>query len=120
MSLPELVERMSRWLAGDYTAILLEEQGAIVAYALYCEKPDEVHLRQLFVVRDRRRQGIGRKSIEACAIRDLAQDEIARRSTCSLTTNRHSRSVVGRLPRLFAHARNLARRGNAFGSLIST
>jgi GNAT superfamily N-acetyltransferase len=64
MSVPELVERMSQWLAGEYTAILFEEQGAVVAYALYCEKPDEVHLRQLFVVRERRRNGIGQRSIE--------------------------------------------------------
>jgi GNAT superfamily N-acetyltransferase len=64
MSVHDLVERMSQWLAGDYTAILFEENGAVVAYALYCEKPDEVHLRQLFVVRDRRRNGIGRQSIE--------------------------------------------------------
>jgi predicted acetyltransferase len=64
MSAPELVERMSQWLAGDYTAILFEENGAVVAYALYGDNPEEVHLRQLFVVRDRRREGIGRRSIE--------------------------------------------------------
>jgi hypothetical protein len=31
MSVPELVERMSQWLAAEYTAILFEEDGAVVA-----------------------------------------------------------------------------------------
>jgi ribosomal protein S18 acetylase RimI-like enzyme len=64
MSVPQLVQRMSQWLAAEYTAILLETDGAVVAYALYRESPDEVHLHQLFVVRDRRRQGIGRRAID--------------------------------------------------------
>ena len=64
MSVPELIERTSQWLAAEYTAILFEEDGAVVAYALYGENPHEVHLRQLFVVRDRRRQGIGRRAID--------------------------------------------------------
>jgi predicted acetyltransferase len=64
MSVPQLVERMSHWLAAEYAAILFEQDGAVVAYALYRVHPAEVHLRQLFVVRDRRRQGIGRRAID--------------------------------------------------------
>jgi GNAT superfamily N-acetyltransferase len=64
MSLSEVEERMRGWLIGEYTAVIFEENAAVVAYALYCEKPDEIYLRQLFVARDRRRQGIGGQTIE--------------------------------------------------------
>jgi ribosomal protein S18 acetylase RimI-like enzyme len=36
----------------------------VVAYALYLEKPGATHLRQLFVARNYRRQGIGRRAVE--------------------------------------------------------
>jgi GNAT superfamily N-acetyltransferase len=64
MTVPELEQRMREWLAGEYPAVIFEEAGAVVAYGLYREQPDEVYLRQLFVVRKRRRQGIGRQAIE--------------------------------------------------------
>ena len=35
-----------------------------MAYALYREQPEEIYLRQLFVVPHRRRQGIGRWAVE--------------------------------------------------------
>lgn len=35
-----------------------------MAYALYREQPEEVYLRQLFVVRNWCRQGIGRQAVE--------------------------------------------------------
>lgn len=58
----QLMQRMRRWIGrGDYTAELFEENGAVVAYALYRETPDEIYLRHLFVVRGRRRQGLGRR-----------------------------------------------------------
>ena len=56
MTVPELEQRMKDWLASEYTAILFEEEKEIVAYALYREQPEEIYLRQLFVVRNRRRQ----------------------------------------------------------------
>ncbi len=55
---------MKGWLASEYVALLFEKDGEIVAYALYREQPDEIYLRQLFVLRNRRRQGIGREAIE--------------------------------------------------------
>ena len=36
----------------------------MVAYALYREQEQEIYLRQLFVVRHHRREGIGRRAIE--------------------------------------------------------
>ena len=61
MTVPELEQRMKGWLASEYAAMLFENDGAVVAYALYREQPEEIFLRQLFVVRKRRRKGIGRK-----------------------------------------------------------
>ncbi len=61
----QLAKRMRVWLGrGGYTAILFEERAALVAYALYREGPDEIYLRHLFVVRPRRRQGIGRRAMQ--------------------------------------------------------
>ena len=64
MTVPELEQRMRGWLQADYTAIIFEAGGELVAYTLYREQPEELYLRQLFVVRDRRRHGIGRAAME--------------------------------------------------------
>ena len=64
MTVPELEQRMKGWLAFEYAALLFEKNGEIVAYALYREQPEEIYLRQLFVLRNRRRQGIAREAIE--------------------------------------------------------
>ena len=64
MTVPELVRRMKSWLASDYAAVLFEKDGAVIAYAVYAEQPERIYLRQLFVMRNRRRRGIGRQAIE--------------------------------------------------------
>lgn len=65
MTIPQLEERMRGWLAsGEYRAILFEESNEVVAYALYRETEAEVYLRQFFVVRHRRREGIGRRAMQ--------------------------------------------------------
>ena len=64
MTIPELAQRMSTWLATDYRAVIFEDDAGVAAYALFREHPDEIYLRQLFVVRHRRRQGIGRRAVE--------------------------------------------------------
>jgi ribosomal protein S18 acetylase RimI-like enzyme len=63
MTVPQLEQRMRGWLEGEYAAILFEEAGAVVAYALYREQPDKIYLRQLFVLRERRRQGLGKQAM---------------------------------------------------------
>jgi ribosomal protein S18 acetylase RimI-like enzyme len=63
MTVPELEGRMRGWLASEYRAVLFEDFGEVAAYALYREEPQEIYLRQLFVVRHRRRQGIGRRAV---------------------------------------------------------
>jgi GNAT superfamily N-acetyltransferase len=65
MNVAELTARMRRWVGtGEYTARIFEEDGAMVAYALYREFAEEIYLRHLFVVRTRRRQGIGRRVMQ--------------------------------------------------------
>ncbi len=63
MDILELEERMRGWLvSGEYQAIIFEENEPI-AYALFKETEDEIYLRQFFVVRYRRREGIGARAM---------------------------------------------------------
>jgi predicted acetyltransferase len=64
MTVPELEQRMNGWLASEYAAMLFENDGEVVAYALYREQPEEIYLRQLFVVRNQRRKGVGREAVK--------------------------------------------------------
>lgn len=61
-----LEERMRQFLSGGYEAVLFEQDGCVVAYALYTQHRDHadtVHLRQIFVDRACRRQGVGREAM---------------------------------------------------------
>ena len=65
MDVAALTERMRGFLAGDYTAILFEQDDVVVAYALYHPFEDnEIYFRQFFVVRERRREGLGRQAVQ--------------------------------------------------------
>lgn len=63
-----LRRRLAKWLANGYQAIVFEKGGELVAYALFrdtdpdAEGPESIYLRQFFVVRERRRSGIGRQA----------------------------------------------------------
>jgi ribosomal protein S18 acetylase RimI-like enzyme len=64
MTVTQLEDRMRDWLeSGDYDAILFEYNAAVVAYALFQQKPESIYLRQFFVDRDFRRRGIGQSAI---------------------------------------------------------
>ena len=63
LSLPALQKRMGEWLSGEYTAILFESDELPVAYALYHYQDDFLYLRQFFVIKEKRRQGIGRQAV---------------------------------------------------------
>lgn len=64
MNPAELTQRMRNWLADEYEAILFRVDQEVVAYALYRREADHIYLRQFFVHRRHRRQGIGRRAIE--------------------------------------------------------
>jgi ribosomal protein S18 acetylase RimI-like enzyme len=65
MSVSELEERMRGWLAGEYRAIVFELGSEVAAYAVFRPAEGGIHIRQFFVARHLRRQGIGRRAIEA-------------------------------------------------------
>ncbi|MBX3626257.1 MAG: GNAT family N-acetyltransferase [Rhizobacter sp.] len=61
MGVDELVERMRRWLTDEgYEALLGFDGDDLVAYVLWRDEPDCVYLRQIFVQREHRRQGVAR------------------------------------------------------------
>jgi predicted acetyltransferase len=64
MTVPELEDRLRNWLEEAYEAALFEVGGQVAAYALYRTQAGEIYLRHFFVVRHRRRQGIGRQAME--------------------------------------------------------
>ncbi len=86
MAVPELRERMKGWLTGEYKAVIFSEEGESVAYALYKEDAKEIYLRQLFVKRDRRREGIGRKAMDI--LRNQLWPKNKRMTVGVLTANR--------------------------------
>lgn len=60
MSVPELQVRMETWLQGEYELWYAEAAGKAIAYVLFRREAGEIYLRQMFVERGHRRQGIGR------------------------------------------------------------
>ena len=81
MAVRELERRMRSWLEEGYDAALFDQAGMVVGYALYRAQPEEIYLRHFFVVRDRRRQGIGRAAINLLRCRIWPQ---AKRLTVSV------------------------------------
>ena len=65
MSVAELEARMRGWLVAEYRAALFEIDSQPVAYGLFRPDDGDIRLRQFFVARAFRRQGIGRRAIEA-------------------------------------------------------
>jgi ribosomal protein S18 acetylase RimI-like enzyme len=65
MSVSELQERMRKWLAGEYRAVIFEVESEPVAYGVFRSAEGDIHLRQFFVARGFRRQGVGRRAIGA-------------------------------------------------------
>lgn len=66
MTEDQLTERMRGWLLDDspaYRAVLFLQGEQPVAYVVYAEAK-EIYLRQLFVDRTRRREGIGRQVVQ--------------------------------------------------------
>jgi GNAT superfamily N-acetyltransferase len=64
MSVGELQARMADWLSGEYQAVLFEDDGEPVGYALFRREPQWVYVRQFFVVSTRRRRGVGRAAVD--------------------------------------------------------
>jgi len=64
MTTEQLEQRMANWLEREkYEAVVLEEAGIEIGYALFRRNDDHVYLRQLVVKPDFRRRGIGRPAL---------------------------------------------------------
>lgn len=63
MTVEEIEGRMRRWLTTDYQAVVFQEGTEALGYALFKQEPEWLYLRQFFVRREKRRQGIGRNAI---------------------------------------------------------
>ncbi|HSI14090.1 MAG TPA: GNAT family N-acetyltransferase [Chthoniobacter sp.] len=88
MTVPELEQRMRDWIAKEYRAVIFEDDSEIVAYVLFREEPQEIYLRQLFVVAHRRGQGIGRRAVEI--LRTQLWPHNKRLTVAALTSNENA------------------------------
>src|SRR4029077_8428499 len=75
MLIPELVARIKDWLANGYRVSIFEDESGVLAHALYREEKDNLYLRQFFVVRHHRRNGVGRQCIEKLVTEIWPQDK---------------------------------------------
>jgi GNAT superfamily N-acetyltransferase len=64
MGLVELGERMRAWVAGEYRVIVFEDAAGPAGYAVFRSEEEWIYVRQFFVARERRRQGVGRRAVE--------------------------------------------------------
>jgi GNAT superfamily N-acetyltransferase len=63
MTVPQLELRLRKWLSGAYQAVIFERDDYAVAYALYRQSGEVVHLRHFFVHREQRHKGVGREAM---------------------------------------------------------
>ena len=63
MTVSQLRDRMQEWLSSDYSVVIFTNDGEPIAYALFHEQESEIYLRQLFVKRESRHQGVGKEAI---------------------------------------------------------
>jgi ribosomal protein S18 acetylase RimI-like enzyme len=64
MTVMELKERMANFLQADYNAVIVSQADEDIGYALYRQDSDYMYLRQIFIKKEMRRKGIGRKLIQ--------------------------------------------------------
>jgi predicted acetyltransferase len=87
MTVEELEQRMREWIRSGYVAVIFEEDGKTVAYALYREEADEIYMRQFFVLREHRRRGHGRTAFSTLRTRIWPADK---RLTVSTLSQNHA------------------------------
>jgi GNAT superfamily N-acetyltransferase len=64
MTLPELEQRMLDFLQTEYEAVIACLNRTDIGYALYRQDPEWLYLRQIFVIEEMRRKGLGRRFIQ--------------------------------------------------------
>ena len=87
MNVSDLRMRMKKWFSEDYTAVVFkDDQDKDVGYALYREYDQQIYLRQFFVRRDRRREGLGASAMTV--LREELWSPGLRLTVDVLTTNK--------------------------------
>lgn len=75
LAVAPITDRLRRWLADEYRAVVFTVGSAPVGYALFrpsdpdLQGADAIYLRQFFVARDQRRKGYG-----SCALQRLLDE----------------------------------------------
>lgn len=64
MTISELKQRLSGWLAGEHRAIIFETHGSLAAYVLFLEQAEQITVLQLFVMPAHRGKGLDRRAVE--------------------------------------------------------
>ncbi|MGH6893311.1 MAG: GNAT family N-acetyltransferase, partial [Dongiaceae bacterium] len=63
LQMPALLERMSRWIEGEYHVLLIRRGDRIAGYAVWRLEEHGAYLRHFFICRDQRREGLGRQAM---------------------------------------------------------
>ena len=63
MTLSELQQRMQEWLAGEYNALIIQNDTEVIGYALFRQDTDWLYLRQFFIAPALRRKGLGKLAV---------------------------------------------------------
>jgi ribosomal protein S18 acetylase RimI-like enzyme len=64
MNVEQLADRMSGWLQDEYSCYLPVAEGTTIAYCVFRDDGEFYYMRQLFVERTHRRQGIATKLLD--------------------------------------------------------
>ena len=64
MNVPELENRMIKFISEDYVAYLAKDDSTTTGYCLFRPEIDHIYIRQLFIKSEYRRNGSGKRFIE--------------------------------------------------------
>lgn len=64
MNVKQLEARMKHWLQNDYTAYIIKNQNELLGYCLFRDDGDCYYMRQLYIDRPHRRQGLATKLLD--------------------------------------------------------
>lgn len=64
MNIQQLTDRMLQWLLGEFSAYIAFEESVPVAYCIYRDEGDFFYLRQLYVERGHRREGLATELLD--------------------------------------------------------
>ncbi len=63
LGIPALMERMTRWVEGEYHVLLFRRGERVAGYAVWRLEDRGAYLRHFFICRDQRRKGLGRAAM---------------------------------------------------------